>query len=357
MLKLLIPVLGLVLAGVWMPGAAHAIPADVMNAYRAYMAAIEADDLDAAAQHAEEAYQAGVAADIDEDTLAALAENRAQLLYDMGRYEAAGPAWDAVYAVAPDLNVLALASSAYLLAEDRQAAAERARSLLAAGRGLPDDLTYLARYIVAVEAGPDGFTASTGREAFQRGRAPQLVQDFMREGERMLQRRSHALEFRYAAFAAGAARGIGLHPSVADHFRQWAIQVDLAEREAQLARAHLGESLFAALLIRQGVFPVRNRDGQSDAATNDRPARNAVPPDYPAAALRQGRQGLTVMRFDISEAGLPENIQVVFSVPDSTMFDQESVRAIERWTYDPRIEEGVAVRRTGVETSFRFSVQ
>ncbi len=331
----------------------HAIPPAVMEPYRAYMAAIEADDLAGAVRHAEEAYQAGVAERVDTETLAALAENRAQLLYDLGRYSAAAPAWDAVYVVAPDLNVLALAASAHLLAGDAQPAAERAQSLLAAGRGLPDDLQYLARYIIAVDAGPDGFTARTGREAFQRGRAPELVQEFMREGQRRLQARQGGLEYRYAAFAAGAAAGIGLHPATVGHLRRWANEVELTEGEARTARAHLEESLFAALLIRQGVFPVRDRD--ADAA-DEVPAGEFFAPEYPEAALMRGRQGYTIVRFDVTEAGVPDNVEVVFSVPDDPMFDRASVLAVEQWRYEPRMDGGVPVRRTGIETGARFTL-
>lgn len=334
--------------------AAHALPPSVMEPYRAYMAAIEADDLTSAVTHAEAAYRAGVAERVDGDTLAALAENRAQILHDSARYEAAASAWDDLSALAPGHETLAQAASAYLLAGNNAAAAARAQALLATGRGLSQDLSYLGRYVIAVEAGGAGFAATTGGEAFQRGRAPDLVQDLMREGVRQLERRDQAAEFTYAALAAGAARGIGLHASVITHLEYWSDGVDLTSHEAERANARIAQSAFADLLVRQGVFPLPGRENPAATELSQSGITPGAPPQYPESAVMRRRNGLTVVRFDTSEAGLTENIEVVFAVPDTSLFHRESIRAVEDWTYEPLIEDGAAVRREAVETTFRF---
>lgn len=331
--------------------AAHALPPSVMEPYRAYMAAIEADDLTSAVTHAEAAYRAGLAANIDIETLAGLAENRAQILHDSARYEAAASAWDDLSALAPGHETLAQAASAYLLAGNNAAAAARAQALLATGRGLSQDLSYLGRYVIAVEAGSAGFAATTGGEAFQRGRAPDIVQDLMREGVRQLERRDQAAEFTYAALAAGAARGIGLHASVVTHLEFWSDGVDLTPQEAERASGRLVESAFADLLVRQGVFPLPGRENPAATELSQSGITHGTQPEYP---MTRPRYALTVVRFDTSEAGLTENIEVVFAVPDNSVFHRGSIRAVERWTYEPLIEDGAAVRREAVETSFRF---
>lgn len=85
-------VLTAVVAALGLSASAFAVPPDVMTAYRAYLVAIETDDFDGAAVHAEAAYTAGVAAQIDAETLAALAQNRAQTYSDLHDFTRAGPA-------------------------------------------------------------------------------------------------------------------------------------------------------------------------------------------------------------------------------------------------------------------------
>lgn len=343
-------------AAAWaLAAAAHAVPPSVMEPYRAYMAAIEADDHQSAAVHAEAAYRAGVAAQIDTDTLAALAENRARILYDLEEYDVAGPAWDDLYALAPHGDVMALAASAYLLAGDGVRSVARAHALLADGRELSDDVSYLARYVIAVDTGGDHFTAATGRQAYQRGRAPEVVQDLLSEGERRLRQRNKVEEFVHALLAAGAASGIGLHPSLSEHFRAWAFIVELTEAEVLMVRERLSASLFADLLVRQGVFPSRSSPDRAPDE-QDSPAWSRMPPQYPAAALRRNLNGVTIVRFDTDVRGRPENLEIVFSVPEGTMFDRESIRAVQAWRYQSGAEDGERVRREAVETTLRFTL-
>lgn len=57
-------------------------------------------------------------------------------------------------------------------------------------------------------------------------------------------------------------------------------------------------------------------------------------PDYPSRSYRTGRQGWTIMRLDVDAAGQTQNVEVERSVPDG-MFDKESQKAVEAWTFDP----------------------
>jgi TonB family protein len=46
---------------------------------------------------------------------------------------------------------------------------------------------------------------------------------------------------------------------------------------------------------------------------------------------------------------------VVSSEPGTT-FDDAALKAIARWRYHPRIENGVAVERVGLQTVIRFQL-
>lgn len=57
-------------------------------------------------------------------------------------------------------------------------------------------------------------------------------------------------------------------------------------------------------------------------------------PSYPRSAFRQGRQGWTIMRLDVSEDGSTENIRVERAVPRG-LFDRASLSAVENWQFQP----------------------
>ena len=57
-------------------------------------------------------------------------------------------------------------------------------------------------------------------------------------------------------------------------------------------------------------------------------------PSYPKSAFRNGQQGWTIMRLDVSKNGAPENIRVERSVSGGT-FDKASLKAVEAWQFRP----------------------
>jgi TonB family protein len=57
-------------------------------------------------------------------------------------------------------------------------------------------------------------------------------------------------------------------------------------------------------------------------------------PSYPKSAFRNGQQGWTIMRLDVSKNGATENIRVERSVPGGT-FDKASLKAVEAWQFRP----------------------
>lgn len=67
-------------------------------------------------------------------------------------------------------------------------------------------------------------------------------------------------------------------------------------------------------------------------------------------------EGYVQLRFDISEEGTTENIKVIKSVP-SGFFDKEAIRALSRWKYEPKLENGIAVRQVGILVQLDFNSQ
>lgn len=63
--------------------------------------------------------------------------------------------------------------------------------------------------------------------------------------------------------------------------------------------------------------------------------------------------GYVQMRFDISVLGRPVNIKVVKSAPDQR-FEQEAIKALSKWKYAPKVENGVAVKQHGVVVQLEF---
>ncbi|MFY0637019.1 energy transducer TonB [Maricaulis maris] len=89
-------------------------------------------------------------------------------------------------------------------------------------------------------------------------------------------------------------------------------------------------------------------------SVSDRDAQPLVriQPQYPLRAQERGIEGSCWVRFDVTPDGTPTNIDIFRC--DSSFFERESIRAVERWRYNPKVENGIPVSRTGVETRFDF---
>lgn len=69
------------------------------------------------------------------------------------------------------------------------------------------------------------------------------------------------------------------------------------------------------------------------AGSNDNAAPvSRVEPRYPLEAAQNKIEGYVVAQFDISAEGKVQNVKILKSVP-AQVFDKESVRALEQWTY------------------------
>jgi protein TonB len=80
-----------------------------------------------------------------------------------------------------------------------------------------------------------------------------------------------------------------------------------------------------------------------------------VPPQYPNRALSRGIEGWCLVMFTVTETGTVINPVVVDADPPD-VFDNASVRAVTRFKYNPRVENGVPVPVDGVQYLFRYNV-
>lgn len=89
-------------------------------------------------------------------------------------------------------------------------------------------------------------------------------------------------------------------------------------------------------------------------SVSDRDAQPLVriEPQYPMRAAERGIEGSCNVRFDVSADGTPTNIRILAC--DSSLFERAAQRAVERWRYNPKVQDGVPVARVNVETRFDF---
>ena len=80
-----------------------------------------------------------------------------------------------------------------------------------------------------------------------------------------------------------------------------------------------------------------------------------VNPQYPIRAADRGIEGWVEVEFTISAAGTVKDAVVIAFHPAS-VFNRSALRAIRKWKYSPKIEDGVAVERTGVKVRLNFDL-
>lgn len=114
------------------------------------------------------------------------------------------------------------------------------------------------------------------------------------------------------------------------------------------------------LAIPIGNIPPIEVDGIGDGDVNfNRADTNAqpivrIPPVYPVREAERGVEGDCLLQFDVTTQGSPVNIQVLECA--SSGFARESVRAVERWRYNPRVRNGVPEMYRGVQTRLEFNL-
>ena len=81
-----------------------------------------------------------------------------------------------------------------------------------------------------------------------------------------------------------------------------------------------------------------------------------VEPQYPLRAEERGIEGWVELEFTISAQGTVKDARVLRSKPKG-VFDRAALRAVKKWKYNPKIEDGVAVERSGVAVRITFDLE
>lgn len=80
------------------------------------------------------------------------------------------------------------------------------------------------------------------------------------------------------------------------------------------------------------------------------------PPEYPPRLLYTSTEGWVRVKFTVNSVGAVRDAVVVDSEPGS-LFDDAALEAIARWRYNPRVVNGEAVERVGLQTVIRFELE
>lgn len=118
--------------------------------------------------------------------------------------------------------------------------------------------------------------------------------------------------------------------------------------------AEPGELLDVRLSAQQPVMTLQGPTldtptGQDKAAT----PLVRIEPKYPPAAARDGVNGWVRLRFNIAADGRVTDVRVLAAEP-RRVFDQEAMRALKNWKYQPKLENGRAVAQSDQEVQLDF---
>jgi len=81
-----------------------------------------------------------------------------------------------------------------------------------------------------------------------------------------------------------------------------------------------------------------------------------INPDYPPRAQNRGIEGWVLVEFTITAAGTVRDPRVIDASPKG-YFEDAALKAISRWRYNPKVQEGVAVERIGVRVRLSFNME
>jgi len=96
--------------------------------------------------------------------------------------------------------------------------------------------------------------------------------------------------------------------------------------------------------------------GGSGGADRDAVPLVRIEPDYPMQARQRGVEGWVVVEFTISTAGTVKDPIVVASEP-GTIFDRAAIQAVRKWKYNPKIQDGKPIERSGQKVRLDFEME
>ncbi len=127
--------------------------------------------------------------------------------------------------------------------------------------------------------------------------------------------------------------------------------------EMDMAKAmNPGEAVGAIVpMVDTGVALAKATSLGAGGADRDIVPLVRVDPDYPPRAKQRGIEGYVDIEFTISAVGTVQGAEVIGSEP-AYIFDRAALRAVRKWKYNPKIQDGVAAARPGVQVRIRFEL-
>jgi protein TonB len=128
---------------------------------------------------------------------------------------------------------------------------------------------------------------------------------------------------------------------------------DLSMSRSQMPDQEMGEMAFAVdVSVEMGAGP----DMGAASSDADIVPIVRVPPQYPLRASERGIEGWVEVQFTISRTGTVKDPFVLNAQPQN-IFNRSALRAIRKWKYNPKIEDGEPVERPGVKVRLTFQLQ
>ena len=81
-----------------------------------------------------------------------------------------------------------------------------------------------------------------------------------------------------------------------------------------------------------------------------------IEPQYPRKARMQNIEGWVTLQFNITPAGTVSGIQILDSKP-SRIFDRAAVKALRKWKYRPKVEDGKPVEQKNLRVQLKFTLE
>jgi protein TonB len=128
---------------------------------------------------------------------------------------------------------------------------------------------------------------------------------------------------------------------------------DLSMSRSQMPDQDLGEMAFA---VDVGIDMTGGPDLSAAASDSDVVPIVRVNPQYPLRAAERGVEGWVEVQFTISKTGTVKD-PVILNAQPQNIFNREALRAIRKWKYNPKIEDGEPVERLGVKVRLTFQLQ
>lgn len=114
------------------------------------------------------------------------------------------------------------------------------------------------------------------------------------------------------------------------------------------------------------TMPVPAAEGTGGTPLNDHTGGEYMPivkvaPQYPRRAIARDIEGYVTVSFTVTKTGRTRDVVVLEAVTKegeaTSVFDRAAKAAAEKFKYQPRVEDGVAVEVYGVKNRFVFEME